>query len=351
MKKFLIPLALVLSMPVHSQKAERPLLLSDINPSQLFTKQQIHLEIQNIANKQNEDLSLLQREYLVLQKIKALDIQNLSNDDLAYLKKQSEYQSQSFVKHDEGPLPLAIFDIASASKYKLNQYYVSQQAKPYLQLRQTNWQNFKQALTANNELNQVQLQAKLMTMEGLTSSQLSELAKAFLDTRDYQDPLVMKAVSNSNDAELIADLLQKNSSAKALQMMANRLKTFEPKIQAEVLQLVIAENKKLASAALMQYAKLPASVRSDQWLTQKLSDATLGASAAKAIGIIQSQSALEDARDLILNKSSTRVQVANALLALKFANNNFANVELNQLLEQNKIPYQDMQQEVAKWLD
>ena len=294
---------------------------------------------------------MLQQEYLSLKTINAFDVESLSSEDIAYLKQRMNYQPQSFVKHDEGPLPLAIFDIASAAKYKLNQFYVFDAAKPYQQLRQSNWQNFKHAIVANDEITSVVQQAKLKSLEDLNAVQYSELAKALLAKRNYQDLLVVKAIQNSNDRQLIKKLLESNVSAEAHKLMAKQLNKFAAATQADILQSVVAQNKALASSALIQYAKLPSIVRSDSWLTKQLSDQYLGASAAKAIGIAQSTTALESAKAIVLDKHSNRTQVANALLALKFANNDFGKSELLQLVEQKQIPYQDMQAEVAKWLD
>ncbi len=349
MKKIAIPILLALAVPTPSLQAERPILMSDINPSQLYSKQQIEVEINNISQKDN-GFSILQSEYLMLKAINKLDEQHLSKDDVEFLNQHTQYQSQSFIKHDEGPLPLAIFDIASAAKYKLNQYYVHDKAKEYQRLLESSWENYKQALKTK-DLSQVQLAAKLESMNGLNDSQYSEIAKELIVSRNYQSPLVVKAVSNSNDASLVKALLLNSASADANRLLAEKLYQFSNLEQADILQSVVVKNKALASSALMQYAKLPNNVRSNDWLVSQLSDSYLGASAAKAIGITQSQNALSSAKELILDDSSNRTQVANALLALKFANNDYAKSELNELLERDLIKFKDMQQEVAKWLD
>ncbi len=351
MKKFAIPTLMVLVLPITALKAERPLLLSDINPSQLFSKHQIETQIKNIANKKSNELSILQNEFLTLQKINRLDVQALAESDLSFLQQQEKYKSQTFVRHDEGPLPLAIFDIASVAKFKLNHYYVFNEKQQYLDLLNRSWDGYKAAITKKDELTNVSLQAKLQAIDGLESEQYLELANKLIESRSFVDPLVVKVIVQTNDAYLIGDLLKNNDSAEALKIMNDKVKTFNTVTQAELLQSIVSENKNLASSALIQYGKLPANVRSDSWLVKQLSDTTLGSSAAKAIGLSQIQSALESARDLVSNSNSTRVEVANGLLALKFANNSFASTELTQLLERNLIPFEDMKMEVEKWLD
>ena len=351
MKKIIIPVVLGFVASSYSLKAEKPLLMNDINPEQLFSKQQIEFEINSIANKQAADLSTLQQEYLKLKQINSVNANSVSDEGLVLLNQYKDYQSQTFIKHEEGPLPLAIFDIASAAKYKLNQYYVHQASLPYLKLRQDGWQDFKLALVSADETSSIQQKAKLAAISDLSAAEYTELAKSLVVSRSYQDPLLVNAIANSKDADLIGSLLQNNHSATAQRVMADKLAEFNSQVQAEILQSVVANNKKLASSALIRYAKLPANARSDQWLTELLSDHRLGASAAKALGITQSQTALETAQAMIKNPSSNRTQVANALLALRFANNDYAKSELVHLLERDQIRFEDMKLEVAKWLD
>ncbi len=352
MKSSIILIASSLLISSVVSEAKQPLLMSDLSPSQIYSKQQIANQLDVLNSKTSSDLSTLQKEYLLLKKINAVDINNISTEDLNFLQQYSSYKSQNFVKHDEGPLPVAIFDIASRAKHKLNQHYVFSHSNSLKILSKQDWQSFLQVMSNNDDLkSNVIKQSKMKMLSGVNAKQSMDIAKRLLITRSFEDPLVLKAVTSSNDADLTSQLLSVNASPEAHQILNKGLSKFLKSEQENLLKKVIESNPNLSSHAIAIYAKLPTNIQNNNWLTQKLSDSEVGIDVAKAIGVSKNQQALEFATNLVMKKSANRNEVANGLLALRFANNDYAKTQLKYFVDQNIIKYKDMQLEVAKWLD
>lgn len=352
MKKTVIPILVALALPIQTALAERPLLLTDINPSQLYTKQQVNLEVAQAEQKQYSQLSVLQQEYLTLTKIQNLDIKKLSKSDLDFLGDASRYKSQAFIKHEEGPLPLVIFDIASAAKFQISQYQVLQETNQLELLKVNNWASFLQRMVTDDDLfSKNLLTAKLNLIEQLSVAQSYELAKTLTKKRTFDDPLVLKVIMGSRDFELTNELLTNSKQLGVHRILEEAIQSFSDYQQAAIFESVVGKNDYLASQALIKYAQLPNAVRNDDWLLSRLTDSKHGGSAAKAIALSNSSELLVQAAELVSQPQATRLQVANALLTLKFANNDFANQTLQALLDNRQIAYTDMQLEVSKWLD
>ncbi|NVK22641.1 MAG: hypothetical protein HWD86_08990 [Kangiellaceae bacterium] len=332
----------------------RPLLLNDIDPSRIFSESQISLEIVNIENsklslQKPTQLNDFQYEYLLHHKIKHINAADLSSSEHAELKALSSYQSKTYRVHEEGPLPIKIFDIASLAKSKLFQYEVGQQEK-YLYEQLTNNVNAFLNQDFNNPLT-------FLAAQKVISNVSDQQAKAIGDS------MITKSVLDKNQAVLLGQLgsiiVQPAYFKKALtsltdgaeghKILENMNLMLEATDSIVIFEELIQDKSYLASQALLYYSKLPSYMHNSNMLFNLLSDEKLGSSAAFVISQNLSANNLAQTLNIISNNQSSRVQVANALMTLKSAQSITANNAIKDLLQNNKIPYVDMAKEVSQW--
>ncbi len=344
--------ATALALIASSGLMARPILISDLDPEQLYSQAQINQQIQSVKYKSSASLSDLQKEYLAIEKIKTMDAAQLSHEDLGYLNKASSYQSKSFRLHDEGPLPVAIFDVASQAKFKLQQHFIAKELAALDALKASNQADYLNSLVSNSDLDSAAIQiAKVQSLNSLTQQQAKNLATDLLKTRSLSDPLLIKSVEQARDFDLSKQLLIKLNNHDAHRQLDALSKQFTVFEQEALLTSVINNNQYLASQALAQYAQLPVHVRVNTLLLDKLQDPTLGASAAKAIALTSDHQLFEQLASLAVEKNASRLQVANALSGLRFAEGDYARSLLTEIVKNKQIAYADMAQEVTKWLD
>ncbi len=347
--RFMMLLGMMLSM--EQAIAGGPLLMKDISPSQLYSEKEIQQQTAIAKTNQKSQLSILQQEFLTLTKINQLEASSLTTQDLELLESAIQYQSKAFKKHPEGPLPIAIFDIASAAKFKLKQHHVWLKSQTLENLYSSDWNGFKQRfLESEDVLSTSEQEAKLELVKKLTTKEALFLAEQLKSSRSLQDPLLIETILQSKNMDYLSLLLSKLQSPKAHQILNKNISQLAKPVQAELLKSVIENNTYLASQALNQYAKLPNAYRSKNWLTSKLKDQHLGSSVAMAIAQSNDLLMYEELSAIVTNQKSERTEVANALLALRFAKNEVADEHLKKLVEGKYIHFDDMQQEAQRWL-
>ncbi|MRX28734.1 hypothetical protein [Kangiella sp. HZ709] len=342
---------LVTMVSIDHAIADAPLLMKDISASQLYTDKEIQQQTAIADANQKSQLTILQQEFLTFKNINQLDIKKLTKQDFALLDSAIQYQSKAFKKHTEGPLPIAIFDIASAAKFKLKQHHVWLKSQTLENLYRSDWSGFKKRFLESEDVLSVSEQAaKLELVKKLTTKETLFLAEQLMNSRSFQDPLLIEVILQSKNIDYLGLLLNKLQTPIAHQIIKENISQLEKSKQAELLKSVIESNQYLASQALNQYAKLPNGYRSKSWLASKLKDKHLGASVAMAIAQSNDPLRYEELSAIVTNQKSKRVEVANALLALRFAKNEVADEHLKKLVEGKYIRFDDMQQEAQRWL-
>ncbi|WP_251358975.1 hypothetical protein [Kangiella sp. TOML190] len=351
MKRVLTGLAVLLALPslaTLAVNAEKPLLISDISSENLYSQQQIVAQISMAKRVSQNQLSSLQQEFLMLEQIKNLDAKNLNSQDLEVLAQACRHQPMAYKLHDEGPLTVAIFDVASLAKAKVETYNIHQQYLEISELKQQNPSIFMQRFLVLQGA--IEEKAKLKMVPQLSKAEARDVSGQLLATRNVADPLLIAATHQAQDKALYQAVLSQLVDAKAHSLLNSALRNLPAFEQEDLLKTVIQENPYLASQALSEYAKLPGQLRHNALLLETLGDETLGAAAAYAIGKTQDGELQQQLVQLVTGKSAARAQVAHALLALRVADSDYAKRQLRQFVENNQIPFADMQQEVARWV-
>lgn len=369
MKRILsVPASMVMAMImglatsiITAQAEQRPLLLSEVPSHQIYTS----LELESKLNQQSlEDLKQakktsltpLQKEYLLYDQLESLSADTMTAEDVARTKKLSKHQPQAYKVHDEGPLPIPVFDIQSLAKYKLYQYDVYQE-----QLNLQELVKAEQASFINNSLSSASLtEAARQVIQSLTS-QDKVLTDSLVDSyiaynvgAEQERPqlaLLYTLATHTNSEEATRAVLLSTVASPLKSQLLNDIQQHLESYQVErLLKELIRSKSELSSQATLKYGNLDSSVRNIDFLVSLLDDQELGSSSALALARLNEDSVLDGIYSVITKNKASRTSVANGLLVLQQSTSAKAKDLLFRLIEQDKIIYSDMKQEVVSWV-
>ncbi|RDX37659.1 hypothetical protein DZA50_01675 [Kangiella sp. HD9-110m-PIT-SAG07] len=331
-----------------------PLLISEVPTHQMYSEEDINdIKLQEVISHKGNEQNTLEKEYSLFQKIKNINSNSLSPDQVEFLKTASKHQATAYTQHPEGPIAVQIFDVASLAKHKLFLHDVELQKSTLEPFWDSNPSLFvKKSLESS--VNAQAAKALLNEKGELSSVNVELLVDAYSSTDNIKGhSLLQQLVAKTSSMKAAQALL--NSSHKSPikhQLLSSLEKYFSEIDQETLLREQVTTKSELTSQALIEYGKLPLSVIKIDILYSKLSDAEVGASSAFALSkILKVSSDYSQLLNNLKEKKNSRIETANSLLALKMANSPDANHVLRKVLENDYIQFDDIKAEVTTWLN
>ncbi len=331
-----------------------PLLISEVPSSQVYTEERIKQvkELSDAALKGGAEDSLV-NEYLLFKKVSDLNPEELSQDDINFLKQATIHKVTAYKQHPEGPIAVPIFDISSLAQHKLFMNEVHSKKSEFTTLLQTNPVLFAEAST-NNFVN---LQAAKSTLQNSPSLPILTVDLLVANYKDHDNPDSLKlletlVVTSRSYKAAEALLNSQHKSASKHQLLRALDQYFSEHEREALLKELISNRSGLAAQAIIEYGKLPQSVLDRDVLYSHLSDETLGSSSAFALSkLMKDHSDYSTIVEFLRQHQTSRYAVANCLLALKLANTPDSKTQLRDILEQGYIQFEDIKAEVNTWLN
>ena len=271
----------------------------------------------------------------------------------SYVETFLTYDNKVFVMHEEGPLPLAYFNIAGAAQgtlFKWQRQEFKREAAAALKSNPgsvlgafSESADKARAAGALDALNEASVDDLLKVLPGIQS----QIAK----NPSLIEPLVVIA-QRTKRADLYESALVQGKSPSVLKLLAEVPEKFDGDTAFQLLSAASSNNDKLASAAVLQMHKLPAHSLNHKFVLDQLASKANGSSYAALIAKMNDTSLLQSAGARLLDSSSAENVVINAALALRLNGSALARAELARFVESDTSNKElaHVKEEVASWL-
>lgn len=293
----------------------------------------------------------VEREFLLYGTL--MRARNVEPDDagVAFVSRLQSYESKTFVRHEEGPLPVAVYPIASLASGTLrfwNRRQVTRDASLALaagdmsrlqSLRQTGSDDYAGTLAA---LRAADATALFLARDWLAAN---------TNGNDFYAARAVVAVG-TGDRMLAAELLQTGEGVAAIQLLRATRQHFDATTALDLLQHATT-NPSVASAALFELDALRQAglgERIDGYLLDALADPALGATAATIIARGQDPALLARVAGVLTSPAASHSQQVRAALALTLADNQYARSALSDAVTSDRITDSDLRKELVEWL-
>ena len=293
----------------------------------------------------------VEREFLLYGTL--MRARNVEPNDagVAFVSRLQAYESKTFVRHEEGPLPVAVYPIATLATGTLrfwNRRQVARDASLAFaagdmsrlrSLRQAGTDDYAGSLAA---LHAADTMALVLARDWLAAN---------TKDNDFYEARAVVALG-TGDQRLAADLLQTGEGAASLQLLRAVRQHFDATTAFHLLQHAM-QNPAIASAALFELDHLRHAglgERIDSYLLDALANPALGATAAAIIARRQDPALLARVANVLNSLAASRSQHARAALALTLADTQYARAALRDAVTNDRITDADLQKEVAEWL-
>jgi hypothetical protein len=298
----------------------------------------------------------VEREFLLYGTL--MRARNVEPDDagVAFVSRLQSYESKTFVRHEEGPLPVAVYPIASLASGTLrfwNRRQVTRDASLALaagdmsrlqSLRQPGSDEYAGTLAA---LRAADATALSLARDWLASNTTDNNAAG----KEFYAARAVVAVG-TGDRLLAAELLQTGEGVAAMQLLRATRQHFDATTALDLLQHATT-NPSVASAALFELDALRQAglgERIDGYLLDALADPALGATAAAIIARRQDPALLARVAGVLSSPAASHNQQARAALALTLADNQYARSALSDAVTSDRITDSDLRKELVEWL-
>lgn len=298
----------------------------------------------------------IEREFLLYGTL--MRARNVEADDagIAFVSRLQSYESKTFVRHEEGPLPVAVYPIATLATGTLrfwNRRQVARDASLAFaagdmsrmqSLRQTGSDDYAGTLAA---LRAADATAMVQAKEWLASNSNDNNS----NDNDFYEARAVVALA-TGDRTLAAELLITDNGAASIQLLRATRQHFDATTAFDLLQHATS-NPAIASAALFELDALRHAgfdERIDSYLLDALAEPALGATAAAIIARRQDPALLARVAGVLSSPASSQSQQARAALALTLADTQYARSALRDAVTSEHITDSDLQKELAEWL-
>jgi hypothetical protein len=302
------------------------------------------------------ELGDVEREFLLYGTL--MRARNVEPDDagIAFVSRLQSFESKTFVRHEEGPLPVAVYPIADLATGTLRFWNRRQVARDVSlafaagdmsrmqSLRQTGSDDYAGTLAA---LRAADATALFLAREWLASNTKDNNSNG----NDFYEARAVVALG-TGDQTLAADLLRMGDGAPAIQLLRATRQHFDAMTAFDLLQHA-TQNPAIASAALFELDALRQAglgERIDSYLLDALADPALGATAAAIIARRQDPAQLAWVADVLSSPTASHSQQAHAALALTLADSQYARSALRDAITNDRITDSDLQKELVEWL-
>ena len=272
-------------------------------------------------------------------------------DVLDFVVRMRDYESKVYVRHEEGPLPVAVYSIATVAEGTLGFWHrrevkrnasidmASGDMSSLRHLREPGTDDYAGVLAALNEADAVAI-----TLAG-------EWLAANAGDAGFYEARAITALRGGDDRDVVGLLRSGNGPAAVRLLLAVR-RYFDADSAFDLLREATA-NPSVASAAVFEIDALRNSGLArqvDDYLLDVLPDSALGATAAAVVARRSDPGLLARVADVLAAPETTAGQQARAVLALTLADNQYARLALQDAIENDAIADPHLQEEVARWL-
>ena len=261
------------------------------------------------------------------------------------------YDSKTYVLHEEGPLPIAVYPLADAARGTLSAWHrreVERQTSAALATGDLRGLRFLRA-PGTDEYRAVL--AALRNADTLTSTRAEGWLAAHSDGTDYYEARAFLALQRQDNAR-VSGLLESGRGPEAVRLLKAVRTHFDSTTAFELLDDA-THNPWLASAAIYEIDALRAAglaSRVDDYLLDTLRDKTLGATVAAVVAQRGDHRLFERVADTLAMPTATYDQQVRAVLALTLADSPYARRTLENAVNKGRIRDRGLQQEVSRWL-
>ena len=338
-----------------STKADGPLLITDLPPNQVYSQQQL-IQFEQKINSDEQlkgNLNGLEKDYLLYQQLLNIDPDNVTEQQRELIFNSVQHKPGAYRSHEEGPVAMPVYDVRSLAGSKLLEYQVSLQKPEVEDLLNTNVSKFVEK-TASDYFSYWAGKSILRKADSLPESVINQLINGYSSNSSYfSHSMLYQVMKMSGKKEAVMAVLEKSElyfqKHNLLQNLSEYVSVQE---QEKILREVIVQNNRLSSQALLNYAKLPESVKKTELFYELLSDPKLGSSSAAVLAeSLKNGSNHQRIVSMVKSNQGSRDTIANSLLALWLSDTRAAKAALRELLQGEHIPFEDMQAEVELWLN
>ncbi len=345
----------VSSIQAKLAKVDKLQLRNSIKDALLQSDKAIAIEKLQILIGKSSDL--IQKEFTIQQILFALMQVPETTELRQFVSGYRQYDNQIFQKHDEGPLPVASFNIREKAQAVLLAWLKTSVKEQVVhnfvdgtdplrsliaQLEHNQWKQQKFAVTAGV------IKAVWLVDEALLRSQILNWRNNFKTHALYQQGLVNSAL-RLNDENLMMEMLNKADQVNLSITLQKLPQYFD---ETTTIRLIVSaiNNKQIASQALYALGHyLPNHSELKSFMMDKLFDKASGGTAAAVIA--------KNADDKIMHQLSrslastqNKTHAARILLTLKLINTFESKQLIENFIEQGSHPFASLQQEVKQWL-
>lgn len=331
-----------------------PLLISEVPTNQVFTENEIiTIKSQHLSSLKSQPTNALISDYIYFLNVSKIEPEIATQAERDILQRAASYKPNAYREHSEGPIAVPIFDIASLAKHKLMQMDAYAKKSEFLSLLQANPDRFA-TLSTSNGVNLHSAKMALHDAEDLSPTITETLIEKYSSLGGHESLVLLNVLVDTQKSYEAAEALFDSDLKSPLkhQLLRALPKHFTDSQQEMLLERLIKKRSELASQAIIQYSRLPSNSINTDLFYSYLSDGKLGASSAYALSrVINRDGDYSKLIDYLTSNRSSRLAVANGILALKFVDTPESKGYLKELLENDEILFEDMKAEVALWLN
>ena len=261
------------------------------------------------------------------------------------------YESKTYVLHEEGPLPIAVYPIADVARGTLGAWQRrSAERRTSAELDAGDVRGLYALRAPGSDEYQGAL-AALRKADTLATGRAGEWLSANTDGTDYYEARAAVALK-THDAARVSGLLESGRGPEAVYLLKAVRTHFDATRAFELLEDA-TDNPVLASAAIYEIDALRAgglASRVDDYLIDTLGNKTLGATAAAVVARRGDHRLFERVAETLALPEATHDQQARAVLALTLADNPYARRTLENAVHKGRFTDHGLQAEVSRWL-
>lgn len=300
---------------------------------------------------ENPELGDIEREFLLYGTL--MRARNVEPDDagIAFVSRLQSHESKTFVRHEEGPLPVAVYPIATLATGTLRFWNRRQVARDASLAFAAGDMSRMRSLRQAGSDDYAGTLAALRAADATAMVQAREWLASNVDGDDFYEARGVVALA-TGDRTLAAELLQTDNGAASMQLVRNTRQHFDAATSFDLLQAATS-NPAIASATLFELDALRGAgldERIDSYLLESLANPALGATAAAIIARRQDPALLARVAGVLSSPASSQSQQARAALALTLADTQYARSALRDAVTSEHITDSALQKELVEWL-
>ena len=263
------------------------------------------------------------------------------------------YDDRVTVFHEEGPLPIPLFNVRTAAHGTLNFWNrISTRDLALSELADGNFARFDVFAATRDSGNHAVRRGLIEALGAADISSVRAARDAFVAKLgtfpDFAEPLAVVAL-RTRDASLSRDLLTRMNGPAAIGLLTGVRRSLSPGDAFDVLEAA-TDNDSLASAAIYEIGKLTTVAARDDFLIEQLVRGKNGATAAAVIARYGDSALLDRAATLLETPHKDSQTVARVALAFVLEGSATSRSRLRAALTKGSLGDGQLSREVQAWL-